>query len=480
MSKGSQDNLLSGKSSTNLSLFCCDTGNTGTGGSTFTTPITTTSTTDSTSTTTGSIITAGGIGIGKSVYMGGKLHVTDSTQSTTINTGCIQATGGVGIVKNLHVGGAAHITDTTNTTTGLDGSLFTNGGLGVAKSLYVAGSTASSSTSTGALIVTGGAGIGGTVTGGTITSTGFNGNPTADLASTVTTIKSTGSSSSPITLATYQGNINLSPGSLSGGSGPGSGGINCNGTVVAGTIIGGTGSFLLQGSDVTTNLLSFNVATGATTMGTPFTTYLATTQTNTTLSTNTIGSIKILSAAGKNVIEADTSDVVTLGNSSASIKVNAPFKYMNKTSYNGASTMSVSVTCSTDRFQRYRIMLKSGSGLNSLTFKIFYNTNQSLSLPLRSSQDIATGLWTTNQTANDQLYVGAGVINGATKYIDMQVYYADYYYYVTVSGWVAETAALQYPILFNGTSTTVNITNITFQISSGNITGWSQLVEDIV
>jgi hypothetical protein len=216
MSKGAQDNLLSGKSSTNLSLFCCDTPTTSSGGSTFTTPIittnttqstndstgslildggagiakdvyiggnltvtgsitggatgsafttpvTTTDTTDSVSTATGSIITAGGIGIAKSVYMGGKLHVTDSTQSTTINTGCIQATGGVGIVKNLHVGGTAHVTDTTNTTNGLDGSFFTNGGVGVAKSLYVAGNTASSSYTTGALIVTGGAGIGGDV-----------------------------------------------------------------------------------------------------------------------------------------------------------------------------------------------------------------------------------------------------------------------------------------------------------------------------
>jgi hypothetical protein len=232
MSKGAQDNLLSGKSSTNLSLFCCETttssgpsgstfttpiittdttqstndstgslildggagiakdvyigGNltvTGsiTGGSTgsaFTTPVTTTDTTDSTSTATGSIITAGGIGIAKSVYMGGKLHVTDSTQSTTINTGCIQATGGVGIVKNLHVGGTVHVTDTTNTTTGLDGSLFTNGGLGVAKSLYVAGLTASSSHTTGALIVTGGAGIGGDVqmqTGGKLVTNSIQG-----------------------------------------------------------------------------------------------------------------------------------------------------------------------------------------------------------------------------------------------------------------------------------------------------------------
>jgi len=443
MSKGSQDNLLSGKSSTNLSLFCCDT--VSTGGSTFTTPITTTSTTDSTSTTTGSIITAGGIGIGKSVYMGGKLHVTDSTQSTTINTGCIQATGGVGIVKNLHVGGAAHITDTTNTTTGLDGSLFTNGGLGVAKSLYVAGSTASSSTSTGALIVTGGAGIGGTVTASTFANTGGNiitysagittyTGTVVKLDSSITTIKSTGNGGlANLLLQTYQGHIDLSPGSLTGGSGAGSGDIVCNATLVPGTI-----------------------------------------------KANVVSSIKILSTTGKNVIEADASDVVTLGNTSASIKVNAPLKYMNKTSYSGASTMSVSVTCSTDRFQRYRIMLKSGSGLNSLTFKIFYNTNQSLSLPLRSSQDYTTGLWTTNQTANDQLYVGTGVINGATKYIDMQIYYADYYYYVTVSGWVAETAALQYPILFNGTSTTVNITNITFEISSGNITGWSQLMEDVV
>ena len=246
MSKGSQDNLLSGKSSTNLSLFCCDT--VSTGGSTFTTPITTTSTTDSTSTTTGSIITAGGIGIGKSVYMGGKLHVTDSTQSTTINTGCIQATGGVGIVKNLHVGGTAHITDTTDTTTGLDGSLFTNGGLGVAKSLFVAGDTASTSTGTGALIVTGGAGIDGTVTASTFANYGgdiitynvgittYTGSGAVVFTSGSTTIKSTGyGPTAHLLLETYQGNIDLSPGLLTGGNGAGYGEINCTGTLNVGT-----------------------------------------------------------------------------------------------------------------------------------------------------------------------------------------------------------------------------------------------------
>ena len=144
MSKGTQDNLLSGKSSTNLSLF----GSSGSsGGSTFTTPVTTSDTTDSTSTITGAIIDAGGLGVAKAAYIGGALHVTDSTQSTTVNTGCIQATGGVGIVKSLQVGGTVTCTTvvagsnvvcsgTTDATSGASGSISTSGGMGVSKTLY--------------------------------------------------------------------------------------------------------------------------------------------------------------------------------------------------------------------------------------------------------------------------------------------------------------------------------------------------------
>ena len=132
MSKGTQDNLLSGKSSTNLSLF----GSSGSSGSTFTTPVTTSDTTDSTSTSTGAIIDAGGLGVAKAAYIGGALHVTDSTQSGATNTGCIQASGGVGIVKNLSVGGTAYVTDTTDSTSGGSGSIFTAGGVGVTKTLF--------------------------------------------------------------------------------------------------------------------------------------------------------------------------------------------------------------------------------------------------------------------------------------------------------------------------------------------------------
>lgn len=89
----------------------------GSSGGAFTVPITTTDTTQSTSTTTGSVITSGGVGIAKDVFVGGL----------------------VDIATTLTVAGIVSVDDTTQSTSGVTGSIHTDGGLGVAKNVVVDG-----------------------------------------------------------------------------------------------------------------------------------------------------------------------------------------------------------------------------------------------------------------------------------------------------------------------------------------------------
>jgi len=60
--------------------------------------------TDSTSTTTGSIITAGGAGVAKALFVGTTANVAGTTDSSSTTTGTITTAGGVGIAKALNVG----------------------------------------------------------------------------------------------------------------------------------------------------------------------------------------------------------------------------------------------------------------------------------------------------------------------------------------------------------------------------------------
>ena len=88
------------------------------------------SATDSTNTSTGSIITSGGVGIAKAVFIGTTLNVTGAstmtgaiavdsvTDSTSTTTGSIQTDGGVGIAKALFVGTTANIAGVTTVQAG--------------------------------------------------------------------------------------------------------------------------------------------------------------------------------------------------------------------------------------------------------------------------------------------------------------------------------------------------------------------------
>jgi hypothetical protein len=193
------------------------------------------STTGSVSTNTGALTVAGGVGIGGSIYVGSNATVTNNlvvsgtVNATSTTTGALTVAGGVGIGKDLHVGGqivAASITATIITATHLTvlGSASIPGGLtatnftttelvvvGVATlnafvaaiatvtnltvaglrdtgnmsvegwftastatvySLNILSNQASTSTTTGALVVAGGVGVGGSIWAGDIYSNG--------------------------------------------------------------------------------------------------------------------------------------------------------------------------------------------------------------------------------------------------------------------------------------------------------------------
>lgn len=105
--------------------------------------------------------TINAFGAAKAITMGSSADgstfvITGVTQSTSTNTGTLQVRGGVGIAKNLYAGGNLNIT----------GSGTINDTLTVAKQTAINESVNSTSTSTGALVVTGGAGIGGNIYGG--------------------------------------------------------------------------------------------------------------------------------------------------------------------------------------------------------------------------------------------------------------------------------------------------------------------------
>ena len=153
-------------------------------------------TTESTSSTTGALIVSGGVGIAKSVYIGGNLSVggtvtyedvknVDSIGVVTARTGIEVTAGGitinsggldiVGLTTGLHVSGVSTlaaitgttvdltsvltITDTTQSTTKDTGAIILNGGIGCEKNLNVG--TACSIEGAGIATFSGGMKVGG-------------------------------------------------------------------------------------------------------------------------------------------------------------------------------------------------------------------------------------------------------------------------------------------------------------------------------
>ena len=149
-------------------------------------------TTQATSTNTGALQVFGGVGVGGNIFVGGGTSiagistVTNTTNASSTTTGALQVVGGAGIGRDLYVGGTIYGVVTTATLISTAQRLSTathfltfvdsNNASATGENLYTTSSITinpatgeidilstlnSTSTTTGALVVTGGAGIGG-------------------------------------------------------------------------------------------------------------------------------------------------------------------------------------------------------------------------------------------------------------------------------------------------------------------------------
>ena len=137
------------------------------------------STAVSASTTTGALIVSGGVGIGGRLNIGNTATIYSIAASTSTTTGALIVSGGVGIGGSLNVGGNLDVKELSRfrNTVIADRPIFAYGNIVsagtssyvqapymlVGKSIEVFGTATSISTTTGALLVAGGVGIGGAV-----------------------------------------------------------------------------------------------------------------------------------------------------------------------------------------------------------------------------------------------------------------------------------------------------------------------------
>ena len=179
------------------------TGNLATSGT-----IITTSTTAVNSTNSGALQVVGGVGVGGGMVIGGITTVTNTTAATDQNSGALQVDGGVGINGSLYAGNIYDNGNRVVTTTGLGGAgvgsitpgtdtavttstgavtiwntstlqTITGRGATTDQAISITNTSAVNSTNTGALKVSGGVGIAGSVfVGGNVTATNFVGTAT--------------------------------------------------------------------------------------------------------------------------------------------------------------------------------------------------------------------------------------------------------------------------------------------------------------
>ena len=102
-------------------------------------------TTTSTSATTGALVVTGGVGISGTLNTGGITKILSSTASTSATTGALVVTGGVGISGALYtsgintLSGITNLTSATTSTSTTNGALVVTGGTGISGNLNVGG-----------------------------------------------------------------------------------------------------------------------------------------------------------------------------------------------------------------------------------------------------------------------------------------------------------------------------------------------------
>lgn len=246
---------ISGNLNLGSSLSVAST-STFTGNASFVGVITINNATDATSLTVASMVTSGGISVTKSLRVGttatisgstsisGVLTVLNATVSTSTSTGSVVISGGVGIAGAVNIGGSGSFTgavtlsstsnhvgvatfsNVTDATAANVGSVVSLGGIAAAKSVYVGtnlrvigtstqaaitasgivsitNATASTATTNGALVVSGGTGIAGSINcGGNLTLTGG-----ATIGGTVTFTNTTDSGNTTSGSAVFSGGV---------------------------------------------------------------------------------------------------------------------------------------------------------------------------------------------------------------------------------------------------------------------------------
>jgi cytoskeletal protein CcmA (bactofilin family) len=136
------------------------------------------SATSSGNVSTGALVVVGGAGVSGNINVGGNISVASVLDSSSTNIGSIVTAGGLGVARNVNFGAALSVA----TSIGVTGPL-------TASSASITAGTASTGTNTGALIVTGGVGIGGALNVGgnvTITNLTVTGNLTAYTSGVIT------------------------------------------------------------------------------------------------------------------------------------------------------------------------------------------------------------------------------------------------------------------------------------------------------
>ena len=118
-------------------------------------------------------LTSTSANVAGTLYAAGAVEVEDLTEATSSSTGALIVSGGVGVASNLHVGGNVFVTNATtlsstlgvtgattlSSTLGVTGATTLSSTLGVTGATTVSDNTEADSTSTGALIVSGGVGV---------------------------------------------------------------------------------------------------------------------------------------------------------------------------------------------------------------------------------------------------------------------------------------------------------------------------------